>query len=61
MVAKSQNRATTKYVKNTYKRFEIRVRQVEEINIIEHLSKQSSVNDYIKRLILNDIEAQKKS
>ena len=45
----------TKYVRETYKRYEIRLRMVDDSAIIEFLDTKENKNDYIKSLIEDDM------
>lgn len=53
---KHKSEYTIAHTKNTYKRFEIRVRMDNEQDMIEHLESIESVNAYIKELIRKDME-----
>lgn len=43
------------YIKEHYKRIEIRINMENELDILEHLIKQSNMQQYIKSLIRNDM------
>lgn len=51
---KAANLATAKYVKKTYKRFEIRLRKDTDIDLINYLESKESVNKYLIDLIRED-------
>ena len=52
--AASANKATTKYVKKTYKRFEIRLRKDSDIDLINYLESKESTNKYLIDLVRDD-------
>lgn len=51
------NAYNTKFVKETYKRFEVKCRLEDEIDIIEYLMAKENRTDYIKELIRRDMES----
>ena len=51
-----KNAYHTQLVKETYKRFEIRIKLDDEADIIEHLLATGNVQAYIKGLIRADME-----
>ena len=51
-----KNQYINKYNYRTYKSISLRFRNEEDKEIIEWLSKQSSHNNYIKNLILEDMK-----
>ena len=57
MQTKAHQRATAKYNKKTYQRYEVRLRKVEDKELIEHIERQASKNDYIKQLIIKDYQS----
>ena len=54
MVTQAQMRANTKYVAKTYRRFELKLRKVEDVELIEYLESKASISDYLKQLVKND-------
>ena len=56
MPTAAQNRATTKYIKKAYQRYEFKLKRVEDKELIEHLEQQPNKNDYIKQLIIKDYQ-----
>lgn len=56
MATEAKIRANTKYTKKTYRRYELKLRKDNEQNLIDHLDKQPSKNDYIKQLIIKDLQ-----
>ena len=50
-------RATQKYNKKTYQRYEIKLRKVEDKELIEHMERQASKSDYLKQLIIKDYQS----
>lgn len=51
--------AIARYVAKTYKRVTIKLRKDRDIDIINHLESVENINQYIKDLILKDIENKK--
>lgn len=56
MPTAAQNRATIKYIKKAYQRYELKLKRVEDKELIEHLEQQPNKNDYIKQLIIKDYQ-----
>ena len=56
MANNARLRANAKYDKKAYKKYGFRLRREEEKELIEHIEKQTSKNDYFKQLIINDIK-----
>ena len=54
--SKAQNRATTKFIKKTYKRYELKLRKDTESDLIQELDKKESVNSYLKNLVIADMK-----
>ena len=52
---KRNSKYVVKYVKNHYKPFVIRLRIIEDKDIIDKLLAESNKNEYIKNLIRDDI------
>lgn len=48
--------ATTKYIKNHLKRFEVRLNVEKEADVIEHILSKGNTQQYLKDLILRDME-----
>lgn len=48
------------YIKDTYRRFTIRLRLEDDKEMIEYVSSKDSFNDYIRKLIEADMEKQEK-
>ena len=57
--SKAKYKANTKYNKKKYKDFKFRVRRDNEEEIIDYLSMQRSINEYIKELIKKDMNSKK--
>lgn len=53
---KSRGAYMTEYVKDTYKRMEIKFNKETEKKLIKYLEKQPNKNQYIKELIIKDME-----
>ena len=52
----NQTKYINDYIKNTYKRYTIKLRLDTDRNMIEYLDKQVNKNDYIKNLIQKDMD-----
>ena len=52
----NQSEYIAEYVKENYKRFELRLNKKTEQDLIEHLDKQPNRNDYIRSLIKKDMQ-----
>ena len=53
---KTSNAVKTRYNAKTYYQFGLRLRKIEDAELIEKLNSVPSKNDYIKKLIQQDIE-----
>ena len=51
----NQTKYINDYIKNTYKRYTLKLRLDTDKKMIEHLDKQVNKNDYIKNLIQKDM------
>ena len=47
------------YMKNTYRRYTLRMSYAKDQDVIKMLEKQESANDYIRQLIKQDVARQK--
>lgn len=56
---KHHSEYNTKFIKENYRRFEIKLKLEEEADIIAYLEGVANRNEYIKNLILKDIEENK--
>ena len=52
----NQTKYINDYIKNTYKRYTLKLRLDTDRNMIEYLDKQVNKNDYIKNLIQKDMD-----
>lgn len=52
----NQTKYINDYIKNTYKRYTLKLRLDTDRNMIEYLDKQLNKNDYIKNLIQKDMD-----
>ena len=52
----NQTKYINDYIKNTYKRYTLKLRLDTDKKMIEHLDKQVNKNDYIKNLIQKDMD-----
>ena len=52
----NQTKYINDYIKNTYKRYTLKLRLDADKKMIEHLDKQVNKNDYIKNLIQKDMD-----
>ena len=55
MASSSHSKATSKYAKKTYKRFELKLRKDRNDKLIKSLKDKPSINSYIKELIEKDM------
>lgn len=59
-VSEAKLRATKKYEKANIRQFLLKFHKVHDVEIIEKLDSLDSKNNYIRQLILQDLEREKK-
>lgn len=59
-VSEAKLRATKKYEKANIRQFLLKFHKTHDAEIIEKLESQDSKNNYIRQLILHDLEREKK-
>jgi hypothetical protein len=57
VATEAQNKAKQRYNKKVYQRFEVRLRKVEDKELIDYLETKASKNDYLKQLIIKDYQS----
>lgn len=54
-----KSQSVTKYIKNAYRRWEVKVHKEHDADMVEFLEAKDNVQAYIKELIRRDMEATK--